>query len=137
MCILLREDDGKLSLDDDIRTYLSEMPIYESPITIRHLLHHTSGIRDIETLVPMAEWPCTHCYFAAQQLRLLVVGIHCRASQWPDSARARGHEGVDDVVALSQPTTPGLPSQKAMYLHYGSPVANRHGLAKSTLDSLG
>ena len=44
--ILLLERDGKLSLDDDIRRHLPEMPDYGAPITIRHLLTHTSGLRD-------------------------------------------------------------------------------------------
>ncbi|MBZ5496080.1 MAG: beta-lactamase family protein [Acidobacteriia bacterium] len=37
---------GKLSLDDDIRKYLPEVPDFGSKITIRHLLSHTSGLRD-------------------------------------------------------------------------------------------
>ena len=44
--------DGKLSLDDDIRTYLPDMPDFGNTITIRHLLHHTSGLRDwVQSLV--------------------------------------------------------------------------------------
>ena len=46
MCILLLEAEGKLSLDDDIRKYLPDFPIYDRPLTIRHLIHHTSGLRD-------------------------------------------------------------------------------------------
>ena len=38
--------DGRLSLDDDVRRYLPELPVYERPMTIRHLIHHTSGLRD-------------------------------------------------------------------------------------------
>ena len=38
--------EGKLSLDDDIRMYLSDVPDFGSTITIRHLLYHTSGLRD-------------------------------------------------------------------------------------------
>jgi len=71
MSILLLENDGKLSLDDDIREYLPEMPAYEGPITLRHLLHHTSGIRDIETLFPLAGWPYANYYSTAQQLELI------------------------------------------------------------------
>jgi CubicO group peptidase (beta-lactamase class C family) len=71
MCILLLEKRGKLQLDDDIRTYIPEMPVYERPITIRHLLHHTSGIRDIETLYPLAGWPYANYYSEAQQLDLI------------------------------------------------------------------
>jgi CubicO group peptidase (beta-lactamase class C family) len=44
--ILLLERDGKLSLDDDIRRHLPEIPDYGTSITIRHLLTHTSGLRD-------------------------------------------------------------------------------------------
>ncbi len=45
-CILLLREEGKLKLDDDIRNYLPDFPEYEAPITIRNLIHHTSGIRD-------------------------------------------------------------------------------------------
>lgn len=44
--IALLAIQGRLSIDDDIRKYLPEMPQYERPILIRHLIHHTSGIRD-------------------------------------------------------------------------------------------
>ena len=44
--------DGKLSLDDDIRMHLPDVPDFGSTITIRHLLHHTSGLRDwVQSLV--------------------------------------------------------------------------------------
>jgi len=46
MSILLLQEQGKLSLDDDIHKYLSELPNYNDVITIKHLLHHTSGIKD-------------------------------------------------------------------------------------------
>lgn len=54
VCILLLEEEGKLSLDDDIRKYLPQIPDYGIPMTIRHLLHHTSGIRDYLTLMSLA-----------------------------------------------------------------------------------
>ena len=52
--ILLLEQQGKLSLDDDIREYVPELPDYGQPITIRHLVHHTSGIRDYLGLMNLA-----------------------------------------------------------------------------------
>jgi CubicO group peptidase (beta-lactamase class C family) len=45
--------DGKIRLDDDIRKYIPEMPDYGTPITINHLIHHTSGIRDIYGLMSL------------------------------------------------------------------------------------
>ena len=38
--------DGKLTLDDDIRKYVPEVPTLGKPITVRNLLTHTSGLRD-------------------------------------------------------------------------------------------
>lgn len=46
LAVLLLAQDGKLSLDDEIQKLLPEIPRYARPVTIRHLLHHTSGIRD-------------------------------------------------------------------------------------------
>jgi CubicO group peptidase (beta-lactamase class C family) len=57
MSIILLVQDGKLSLDDDIRKYLPEIPDYGSKITIRHLLHHTSGLRDYCDLFDLAGIP--------------------------------------------------------------------------------
>ncbi len=49
-CIQILQREGKLSIDDNIRKYVPEMPEYDWPITIWHLIHHTSGIRDYEWL---------------------------------------------------------------------------------------
>lgn len=48
---------GHLSLDDDIRTWLPEFPEYERPITVRHLVHHSSGIRDVVQLMAVGDLP--------------------------------------------------------------------------------
>jgi CubicO group peptidase (beta-lactamase class C family) len=47
---------GKLSLDDDVRKYITELPDYGTRITIRHLLTHTSGLRDQWSLLALAGW---------------------------------------------------------------------------------
>ena len=52
--ILLLEKQGKLSVHDDIRKYLPEIPDYGHTITILHLLNHTSGLRDYLTLFELA-----------------------------------------------------------------------------------
>lgn len=50
MSILLLAEDGRLSLDDDIRKFLPELPVQEPPVRVCHLLHHTGGIRDYQAL---------------------------------------------------------------------------------------
>ncbi len=44
--IVLLNQDGKLNLDDPVMKHIPELPDYGYPLTIRHLLHHTSGLRD-------------------------------------------------------------------------------------------
>jgi CubicO group peptidase (beta-lactamase class C family) len=55
--IVLLAQDGKLSLDDPVRRYLPELPDFGAPIRIRHLLNHTSGLRDQWELLTLAGRP--------------------------------------------------------------------------------
>ena len=52
--VVLAAEQGKLSLDDNIRRYIPELPDYGAPITLRQMLHHTSGLRDIFQLLFLA-----------------------------------------------------------------------------------
>ena len=56
MAVLLLEAQGKLSIEDDYRKYLPEMPDFGTLVTIRHLMHHTSGIRDQWELLMHSGW---------------------------------------------------------------------------------
>jgi CubicO group peptidase (beta-lactamase class C family) len=51
---LILVEEKRLSLSDDVRKYISELPDYGQKITIDHLLTHTSGIRDWTGLLPLA-----------------------------------------------------------------------------------
>ncbi|MEA3420844.1 MAG: serine hydrolase domain-containing protein [Acidobacteriota bacterium] len=57
MCIAILAEQGKLSLDDNIRKFLPDWPEYNGPITIKHLLYHTSGVREYLTLVELMGKP--------------------------------------------------------------------------------
>lgn len=52
--IVLLAQRGDISLDDDIRKYVPKIPQYERPITVRHLIHHISGLRDYFDLLSLA-----------------------------------------------------------------------------------
>jgi CubicO group peptidase (beta-lactamase class C family) len=56
MGIVLLEQEGKLSYDDEIQKYLPTIPEFKHKITIRHLLHHTSGLRSLHGTLEMAGW---------------------------------------------------------------------------------
>lgn len=57
--VLLLARDGKLSIDDPVRKYVPELPDYGVPLTIRHMLTHTSGLRDWGSIAGIAGWPRT------------------------------------------------------------------------------
>lgn len=68
--VMLLAREGKLSLDDQVRKYIPELPAYESlgapkpsggggGLTIRHMLNHTSGLRDWGSVAGIAGWPRT------------------------------------------------------------------------------
>jgi CubicO group peptidase (beta-lactamase class C family) len=69
--IALLAKDGTISLDDDVRKLIPELPRYEAPITIRHLLHHTSGLRDYYTLRDLAGDPADGVFGDAEILELI------------------------------------------------------------------
>jgi CubicO group peptidase (beta-lactamase class C family) len=54
MAVMLLVRDGKVSLDDDIRRFIPELPDYGTAITVRHLLTHTSGLRDFFEMLILA-----------------------------------------------------------------------------------
>src|ERR1700684_1345914 len=49
--VVLAAEQGFLSLDDDVRKYVPELPDYGHVITLRQMLHHTSGFRDFLGLI--------------------------------------------------------------------------------------
>lgn len=71
MSIVLLAQDGRLSLDDSLRRWVPEVPAFGTPITIRELLQHTSGLRDYYTLLGVSGWPTDGQLSAGQFLDLV------------------------------------------------------------------
>jgi CubicO group peptidase (beta-lactamase class C family) len=71
MAILLLERDGRLSLDDPVRRWVPELPLFGARVTLRHLLHHTSGIRDYFTLLGIAGWQRENTFTETELLELV------------------------------------------------------------------
>jgi CubicO group peptidase (beta-lactamase class C family) len=69
--ILLLEEEGKLSLEDDIRKWIPEVPDFGKTITLRHLANHTSGLRDQWSLLTMAGWRMDDVITKEQILKLV------------------------------------------------------------------
>jgi len=70
--IVILTSQGLIALDDFIRKYIPEMPNYADQITIRHLIHHTSGLRDYLTLLDLRGLPTENIYAEDFLLDLIV-----------------------------------------------------------------
>ena len=57
--VLLLVREGKVSLDDPVRKYIPELPESDSSVLVRHMLNHTSGLRDWGSIEAIAGWPRT------------------------------------------------------------------------------
>jgi CubicO group peptidase (beta-lactamase class C family) len=55
--VLLLEHQGKLRLSDPVTKYIPELPDYGQPVLIRHLIHHTSGLREWSDIAELAGLP--------------------------------------------------------------------------------
>jgi CubicO group peptidase (beta-lactamase class C family) len=69
-------DQGRLSLDDDVRKYVPELPDYGQRITINELVHHTSGLRDFWALVETAGMRLDDTYAVSDVLDLAARQKH-------------------------------------------------------------
>ena len=69
--IYLLQEEGKISLEDDIRKYVPELPQYNKIIKIKHLLAHTSGLKDQWALLTLAGWRLDDVITENQILKLI------------------------------------------------------------------
>ena len=71
-CIAILEKEGKLSIEDDVRKYIPELNVYEQPIKIKHLLNHTSGIRNYNVLLDLKGFDYAHQGYNSEMIHDLM-----------------------------------------------------------------
>lgn len=76
MLIAILAKQGVISLDDSIHQLIPELPTYEQPITIRHLIYHTSGLRDYAGLMYLADMRFENFYHEDELLDLICRQKH-------------------------------------------------------------
>src|SRR5580700_3284526 len=69
--VVLAAEQGYLSLDDDVHKYIPELPDYGAPITLRQMLHHTTGFRDILGLLELSGRNALDVHSTAELLDLV------------------------------------------------------------------
>jgi CubicO group peptidase (beta-lactamase class C family) len=105
--VLLLARDGKLSLDDPVRKYIPELPDYGAPLTIRHMLNHTSGLRDWGSVAGIGGWPrTTRAYTHAHVLDILA---RQRALNFPSGTRYSYSNSGYNLAAILVARVSGIP----------------------------
>ena len=105
--VLLLAQQGRLSLDDTVRKYFPELPDYGTPLTIRHLLNHTSGLRDWGSVEAIAGWPrTTRAYTQAHVLDIL---SRQRALNYPPGAEYSYSNSGYNLAAMLVERVSGKP----------------------------
>jgi CubicO group peptidase (beta-lactamase class C family) len=105
--VLLLARDGKLSLDDSIRKYMPEVPDYGAPLTIRHMLNHTSGLRDWGSVAGIAGWPRTsRAYTHAHVLDII---SRQKALNFPPGTRYSYSNSGYNLAAMLVARISGMP----------------------------
>jgi len=97
--ILLLAQEGKLSLQDDVRKYIPEFPKYEAPITIQHLLNHTSGLKDWGSIGALAGWPRTTRVYT-QELALEIMSKQKSLNFTPGSEYSYSNSNYSSLVTV-------------------------------------
>ena len=69
--IYLLESESRIALEDDVRKYISELPDYGTTIKIKHLLGHTSGLRDQAAMTSLAGWRSSDVMTTEQIIKLI------------------------------------------------------------------
>ncbi len=71
--VLLLEQQKKLSLDDNVRKYIPELPDYGIQITLRQMLHHTSGLREWSDVVELTAWPRGQKFYTNDDVLKIII----------------------------------------------------------------
>lgn len=97
--ILLLVQEGKISLDDDVRKYVPELPAYNKTITIRHLMNHTSGLKDWGSVGALSGWPRTTRVYS-QDLALQIICKQKSLNFTPGSEYSYSNSGYTLMVTI-------------------------------------
>ena len=115
--VLMLARDGKLSLEDAVRKYIPELPDYGAPLTIRHMLNHSSGLRDWGSVAGIGGWPrTTRAYTHAHVLDIV---SRQRALNFPPGTRYSYSNTGFNLAAILVSRVSGMPfaefSQKRLF----------------------
>lgn len=131
--IALLAEEHKLSLDDEVRKYIPELPDYGTPLTIDNLMRHTSGLRDYAGLLALAGHSLEEVTTDSQALDLIV---HQRHLNFPSGTRfSYSNTGYFLLSVIVQRVT-GTPLADFVRTHIFLPLGMSHTVYRNHFDML-
>jgi CubicO group peptidase (beta-lactamase class C family) len=122
--ILLLARDGKLSLDDPVGKYIRELPDYGRPLTIRHMLTHSSGLRDWGNVESIAGWPRTSRVYT--HAHVLEIVSHQRALNFPPGEHYSYSNTGYNLAAIIVSRVSGMPFPEFTRTRIFEPLGMSH-----------
>src|SRR5437867_5916139 len=146
--VLLLAREGKLSIDDPVRKYVPELPDFPSapaataagygeaspkpqsgeggrvPLTIRHMLNHTSGLRDWGSVAGIAGWPRTTRVHT--HAHVLEIVSHQRALNFTPGTRWSYSNTGFNLAAIIVSRVSGMPFADFTRAHLFQPLGMAH-----------
>ena len=99
--VLLLATEGKLSTQDDVRKYIPELPVYDAPILIQHLLNHTSGLKDWGSIGSLTGWPRTTRVYT-QELALEIISKQKSLNFTPGTEYSYSNSNYSLLVTITE-----------------------------------
>jgi len=131
MAIMLLVHDGRLHYTDRLTDIFPTFPIYGKPITIRHLLTHTSGLPDYEVLMEQEEKAKGPIWSQEQQIQdseVLALLEHQSSGKFaPGTSWAYSNSGYV-VLGLAVAKVSGMPYRDFLQKHIFVPVGMKHSI---------
>ena len=122
--ILLLAKEGKLSLDDPTRKYIPELPDYGTPLTIRHMMHHMSGLRDWGSVESIAGWPRTSREYTHDHV--LDIVSRQKALNFPPGAQYSYSNTGFNLAAIIVSRVSGMPFPEFTKQRIFAPLGMTH-----------
>jgi len=127
MAMLILERQGKLSLDDPLRKFLPEIPDFGTPLTLRDVLHHSTGLREIINGLMLAGWETEDSLDTAEVLALVE---HQKKLQFePGTDHTYNNTGYLLLAEVVQRVT-GQPFDAWMKAHVFEPLGMHHTVVR-------
>lgn len=133
--IMLQAERGKLSLDDDIRKHIPELPEFDETITIRHIITHTSGLREFLNLLVMTGRRLDHGDFV-DRAELIEIVKRQPALQNSPGAEWNYNNTAFGLAALIVERTSGQPFHEFMAENVFGPLGMTRTLVRPSPDHI-